>query len=112
VAERVIPARTVRTCDRCSAELTEENTKQNRRDYLRKATQYRFIRVGAVLRALGGYPQPVVSEIHMCDGCWWEFDRLFLQGQPVNLAPGVRRQDPKWIPTEHGREAEITLPTP
>jgi hypothetical protein len=103
---RTVPARTVITCDRCRIELTDENTRDNgRRGWMTKMTSHRFLRKGMVSRALDRRPTPYVSEIHFCDGCWWEFDRLFLQGQAVNIAPGVKYQDPKWITPEHGRLA-------
>ena len=100
MAEQHIPAKTIRTCDRCRVEMTPENTKENR-GWMTKATQHRFIRKGMVSRLFDSRPKPLIAEIHFCDGCWWEFDRLFCQGQGLNLAPGIKAQ--RMISGEHGR---------
>ncbi len=94
MAERTIPAKVERTCDRCRAELVEENTRENR-EHLRKMTSHRFMRRGMVSRYFGARPTPLISDIHFCDGCWWEFDMLFCQGLGLNPAPGVRVYTPE-----------------
>ncbi len=94
MAVQTIPAKVVRTCDRCRTELTAENTRENR-EHLTKMTSHRFMRKGMVSRYFGGRPTPLISEIHFCDGCWWEFDMLFCQGLGLNPVPGVRVYTPQ-----------------
>ena len=101
MSERITERKVQKSCDRCSVELTKENTVENR-GWMTKMTDHRFLSKGAVSRALGfGRPQIYVAEIHFCDACWWEFDRLFCQGQGMNHAPGVRVQP--LTEGEHGR---------
>lgn len=107
MAEQTIPARVVRTCDRCRVELTAENTRENR-EQMTKMTSQRFMRKAGVFRGFGRKPEVLVSDVHFCDGCWWEFDCLFCQGLGVNPAPGVR----VYIPQPHepsGRGALVPV---
>jgi hypothetical protein len=83
------------TCDRCRKDITGITPKiaQTGR-IIREVTQERrFIRKVVLTNGrLTGKPRVLQCEIDFCDECWWEFDRLFCQGQAIPLADGVREQ--------------------
>lgn len=101
MGERQIAAKVERYCDRCRVDLNDDNTAINRAT-MHGAVQHRYIAVSAVARLFGRPPQVLSARITFCDGCWWEFDRLFCQGQAVRPAPGVRVQPM----LEHGSSSE------
>lgn len=83
------------TCDRCRKDITGITPKISQGgSIIREVTQERrFIRKVALVHGrLTGQPKAYQSHIDFCDMCWWEFDRLFCQGQAIPLADGVREQ--------------------
>lgn len=95
MAEHVIKARTIRTCDRCRKDITDEKPQFQQTMRLFSSKVRRWLTKWAVSHGDEG-PRVLVADIHFCNSCWWEFDRLFCQGQPVPLAAGVKSQ--KFIP--------------
>jgi len=87
MTERRIAARTIVTCDRCRAEITDANRTQFTKTLTRiteTRTSTRLRAIAVVGNRLGdGVPRVLQAEVHFCGPCLDDFDLLFCQGKAV-----------------------------
>lgn len=95
----------VKTCDRCRKDITgvklvfAQSGSQIVTVSKRETVLDRIIRKVALTHGrLTGEPKIYRSDIDFCDTCWWEFDRLFCQGQAIAKSEGVREQSLALMP--------------